>query len=279
MTMGRMDQIADEISALAGLIEWYREAGIDLAVDDAPHDHFAEFAAASAAAATARAQPRAPRTPLTVAPEQRSAPVPASPEEAAMAARQKAAEVQTLDELRALMEAFDGCELKRTARQLVFADGNPKARVMLVGEAPGRDEDEQGLPFVGRSGKLLDGMLAAIGLDRTRVYISNVIPWRPPGNRAPTPQEVTICLPFIRRHIELVAPDILVCIGGSSAQALLDQRDGILRLRGKWFDLACGSRTVPALATLHPAYLLRQPAHKRLAWRDLRSLEEKVRTL
>ena len=272
-----MDQRADEILALQGLIEWYREAGVDLAVDDQPHDHFAEFAAAAAARAVA--PPRAPRVAPAVALEVKSQPAPASPEEAAMAARQQAGAAATLADLRALMDGFEGCELKRTARQLVFADGNPQARIMLVGEAPGRDEDEQGLPFVGRSGKLLDRMLAAIGLDRTSVYISNVIPWRPPGNRAPTPQEVAICLPFIRRHIELVAPDVLVCIGGSSAQALLDQREGILRLRGKWFEVASGSRVIPALATLHPAYLLRQPAHKRLAWRDLRELEDKLRAL
>lgn len=274
-----MDQTTDEIAALAGLIAWYQEAGVSLATDEMPHDHFAEFAAASAAAAAARAQPRAPRAAPVVAADQRPAPVSASPEEAAMAAREQAAAAQSLEELRALMDGFEGCELKRTARQLVFADGNPKARIMLVGEAPGRDEDEQGRPFVGRSGQLLDRMLAAIGLDRSSVYISNVIPWRPPGNRAPTPQEMAICMPFIRRHIELVAPAILVCIGGSSAQTLLDQRDGILRLRGKWFDVPCGTGVVPALAMLHPAYLLRQPAHKRLAWRDLRELEARMHML
>jgi len=148
---------------------------------------------------------------------------------------------------------------------------------MLVGEAPGRDEDEQGLPFIGRSGKLLDRMLAAIGLDRSSVYIANVIPWRPPGNRTPTPQEIAICLPFIERHIALAAPDVLVCLGGPSAQTLLNQRDGILRLRGRWFDYDCNGRVIPALATLHPAYLLRQPAQKKLAWRDLRALQAKLR--
>ena len=148
---------------------------------------------------------------------------------------------------------------------------------MLVGEAPGAEEDRQGLPFVGRAGQLLDRMLAAIGLDRTKVYIANVVPWRPPGNRAPTPQETAACLPFIERQIALVDPDILVCLGGSSAQTLLRLKDGIMRARGKWYDYtiergAKGPRKIRAMATLHPAYLLRQPAHKRLAWRDLREV-------
>lgn len=249
---------------LMAILEWYREAGVDLATDESAHDHLAEALAARAE----RAQP----TP------QRLQPAPASPEDAARAARRLAEEAPTLADLKHLMSAFEGCELKRTARQVVFADGNPKARVMLVGEAPGRDEDEQGLPFVGRSGKLLDRMLAAIGLDRQSVYIANVIPWRPPGNRTPTPQEIAICLPFIERHIALAAPDVLVCLGGPSAQTLLAQRDGILRLRGRWFDYAAGGRTIPALATLHPAYLLRQPAQKKLAWRDLRALQAKLRS-
>ncbi|HRK25052.1 MAG TPA: uracil-DNA glycosylase, partial [Beijerinckiaceae bacterium] len=192
--------------------------------------------------------------------------------EAERGARDRAYSAASLADLRALMEAFDGCALKHSARQLVFADGNPQARIMLVGEAPGRDEDEQGLPFVGRSGRLLDRMLAAIGLDRTSVYITNIIPWRPPGNRTPTPQEIAICLPFIARHIALVDPVVVVCLGALSAQTLLGQRDGILRLRGRWFDYDTGHRTIPALATLHPAYLLRQPAQKRFAWRDLRAL-------
>lgn len=263
-----------ETDSLRDLIEWYAQAGVDLALDDEPHDRFAQ----SAAEAAVRAAP--PVAPVRVAPPP-LAPLPSraappAPEEAAQSARQQAASAASLDDLRALMEAFDGCALKQSASRLVFADGNPKARVMLVGEAPGRDEDEQGRPFVGRSGKLLDRMLAAIGLDRSSVYIANIIPWRPPGNRTPTPQEIAICLPFILRQIELVAPAALVCLGGPSAQTLLHQKDGILRLRGRWFDIASGERQVPALATLHPAYLLRQPAQKRLAWRDLRALSARL---
>lgn len=270
--MGVNDQIED-LAALRSLIEWYREAGVDLALDDAPPDRFAQARDEQQALAARRAQTS--RAPLAT-PDVKSRPAPVSPDEAAPAARRLAASAGSLAELRALMDGFDGCALKQSARQLVFADGNPQARVMLVGEAPGRDEDEMGLPFVGRSGKLLDRMLAAIGLDRTNVYISNIIPWRPPGNRTPTPQEIAICLPFILRHIELINPAVLVCLGGPSAQTLLDQRDGILRLRGRWFDYATLTGPIPALATLHPAYLLRQPAQKKLAWRDLRSLERRL---
>ncbi|MGA7803530.1 uracil-DNA glycosylase, partial [Bradyrhizobium sp.] len=178
----------------------------------------------------------------------------------------------TLQALRELLEKFDGCALKATATRLVFADGNPKARIMLVGEAPGREEDIEGLPFVGRSGKLLDRMLGAIGLDRTSAYIANVIPWRPPGNRTPTPQETQICLPFIRRQIELVDPDVLVTLGNPSTQALLGTREGIMRSRGKWLDYDTGSRVIPAIATFHPAYLLRSPSYKRMSWQDLRAI-------
>src|SRR5213079_3347746 len=151
-----------------------------------------------------------------------------------MAAREAARTAASLVELREILSKFEGCALRATAKQLVFADGNPQARVMFVGEAPGRDEDLAGEPFVGRSGKLLDLMMAAIGLDRTRAYIANIIPWRPPGNRTPTPQETQICLPFVRRQIELVDPDVLVCLGNPSSQALLGTREGIMRSRGKW---------------------------------------------
>jgi DNA polymerase len=257
----------DRSAALRALLEWYVEAGVDLAVDEASHD---------------RLQPPAP---VQRAPETKAVPPPApavvrpsaiAPDEAAREARRRAAAAATLDELRSLLEAFDGCGLKQTASRLVFADGRPGARVMLVGEAPGAEEDREGLPFVGRSGKLLDRMLAAVGLARKDCYIANVIPWRPPGNRTPTPQETEICLPFIERQIKLAAPDVLVCLGGPSAQTLLRQREGIMRLRGSWFDYAAGGRSIPALATLHPAYLLRQPGQKRLAYRDLLALKAKL---
>ena len=207
--------------------------------------------------------------------EGRAAPtVPAAPEAAIMDARAQARAAATLDELRGILDKFEGCELKRHAKQLVFADGNPQARLMFVGEAPGRDEDLEGLPFVGRSGKLLDLMIKAIGLERTGVYIANIIPWRPPGNRTPTPQESQICLPFIQRQIELVDPDVLVCLGGPSSQTLLGYSDGIMKTRGRWLTFNTGTREIRAIATLHPAYLLRQPLHKRLAWRDFLAIRK-----
>jgi DNA polymerase len=191
-----------------------------------------------------------------------------------MEARLAAARAATLDALREALERFQGCALRTTATQLVFADGRPGARVMFVGEAPGAEEDREGLPFVGRSGKLLDRMMAAIGLDRSAAYIANIVPWRPPGNRTPTPQEQAICLPFIRRQIELANPDVLVCLGGPAATALLGISDGITKARGRWFDYDTGTRTIRALATYHPAYLLRSPAAKRLAYRDFLAIKK-----
>ena len=199
---------------------------------------------------------------------------PTTPDAAIMAAREAARTAANLDELRALLENFEGCSLRNTATQLVFADGNPEGRVMFVGEAPGHEEDISGRPFVGRSGQLLDRMIEAIGLDRTKVYIANVVPWRPPGNRTPTPQETAICLPFIRRQIELADPDILVCLGQPSTQTLLGTKDGITRTRGRWFKFDTGRREIRALATYHPAFLLRSPLQKRLAWRDFLALKK-----
>jgi uracil-DNA glycosylase len=249
----------------AQVLRWWAEAGVDFVIDEEPHNRFAEQPSAA---------PRAPAAavaPIRAAPriEQAAA---APPDEAERSARALAARASTLDELKESLAAFEGCGLKATATQLVFSDGAPDAKIMLVGEAPGGDEDRIGRPFVGRAGQLLDRMLAAIALDRTKVYIANVIVWRPPGNRTPTLQETAICLPFIQRQIELVDPDFLVCLGASSAQTLLGVREGITRARGKWFDYQVGERTIKALAMLHPAYLLRQPAQKRLAWRDLRVL-------
>ena len=198
----------------------------------------------------------------------------AKPGEAADDARARAAQMKTLEELEELLRGFEGCGLRFTAKNLVFADGNPQARVMFVGEAPGADEDRIGKPFMGRSGQLLDRMMAAIGLDRTSAYISNVVPWRPPGNRNPTPQEISICRPFVERQIELANPDILVCLGAPATQTLTGTKDGILKARGRFYPYRLGDgREIRALATLHPAYLLRQPVQKRLAWRDFRMLK------
>jgi DNA polymerase len=279
----------DPFSDLHALLAFYAEAGVNDALADKPVNRFAQAArpaeAPRTAPATAAQPPREPGRSLQApvaqsAPIQRPQPTAVPDEQQAAIARQLAAEATSLEGLRERMASFDGCNLKFTAKNLVFADGNPQAHLMLVGEAPGRDEDLEGRPFVGRSGQLLDRMLAAIGLDRNSVYIANVIPWRPPGNRAPTPHETEICRPFIARQIELVGPKVLVHLGGASAKTLLDTTEGILRLRGNWRTYTSASgETVPAMPTLHPAYLLRTPAHKRLAWRDFLEVEMKLWSL
>jgi len=258
-------------TAARDLLDFYAETGVDALLGESPVDRFASTEPAEPAARSV--QPVTPAADLnSVA---RAAPAaPPAPDEAVMQARSVAKNAKTLDELRAILDRFEGCALKSTASQLVFADGNPEARLMLVGEAPGREEDIEGLPFVGRSGKLLDHMLAAIGLDRTSVYIANIVPWRPPGNRTPTPQESQICLPFILRQIELADPDILVCLGGPSAQTLLGIREGITKTRGRWFAFETGKREIRAMPTFHPAFLLRSPLQKRFAWRDFLAIKE-----
>ncbi len=254
--------------AIEALLDWYVANGVDIAIDEAAFDHLAP----PSAIATSEPPPP-PAVEAEAAPLLRPSQPPAAPEEGAIAAREAAQSAATLDELKAILGYFDGCPLRFTAKSLVFSDGNPAARVMLVGEAPGREEDLQGVPFVGKSGQLLDRMLRAIGLSRDDVYIANVVPWRPPANRPPTPQETAICRPFILRQIELADPDILVCLGNAAARELLQTTEGILRLRGQWRRFDTGKRTIRALATLHPAYLLRQPLQKRLVWRDLLALQ------
>jgi uracil-DNA glycosylase family 4 len=273
--------------AARDLLAFYREAGVDALLDETPLDRFAVNGAnAAPAARTDSAQPtpegRASATGRAVSGREREVmsrtAVALPPEAAVTAAREAAKGAATLEELRAMLGRFEGCALRTTATQLVFADGNPQARVMFVGEAPGRDEDIEGLPFVGRSGKLLDRMMAAIGLDRSSAYIANVVPWRPPGNRTPTPQESAVCLPFILRQIELADPDILVCLGSPSTQTLLNSKDGILKTRGRWLPFHTGTREIRAIATLHPAYLLRQPLQKRFAWRDFLAIKKALAT-
>jgi len=263
-------------AAARQLLDFYAAAGVDAALDEVALDRLAPVQAP----VTEPAPPRPPSAPLRREPAPQrplvfaQGPTPASPDIAVMAARETARSAASLEELRDLLTRFEGCALRTTAKQLVFADGNPQARVMFVGEAPGRDEDIAGLPFVGRSGKLLDLMIAAIGLDRASAYIANVIPWRPPGNRTPTPQETQICLPFTLRQIELANPDILVCLGGPSSQTLLGVKEGIKRTRGRWFTFHTGTRDIRAIATFHPAYLLRSPLEKRFAWRDLLAIRK-----
>ena len=278
-------------AGLEDLLRFYAEAGVDAALEEAPVDRFAEGTAVRRAgedraeARNVRETPRQaevaqpggfgaalpPRGPATA-----QAPTAVPDEAQAARARQLAREAKSLDELRAMLNAFDGCNLKFTAKQLVFSDGNPLADLMLVGEAPGRDEDIEGKPFVGRSGRLLDRILAAIGRDRSSAYIANVVPWRPPGNRDPSPFESEICRPFIERQIELVNPKVLITLGNPSTKLLLNTQTGIMRMRGKWSTFATSSGVqIPAMPTLHPAYLLRNPGHKKLVWRDF--LEVKAR--
>jgi uracil-DNA glycosylase len=266
---------ADDREAALALLRWYVEMGADEAVDSEPVDRLAPPPArvpSSTAAAPARGQSRRP---VAAAPP---AALTESLGEAAQSARRLASGADSVAALAALVAEFDGCPLKRTATNTVFIDGNPAAPVMIVGEAPGADEDRIGRPFVGRAGQLLDRMLAAIGLNRSGVLITNVVYWRPPGNRTPTAAEIASCLPFVFRLIALVQPKILVLSGGTAAGALLPQGQGITRLRGRWFDLAVPGldQPVPTLPMFHPSFLLRTPKRKREAWRDLSSLRARL---
>jgi DNA polymerase len=278
----------DRSKAARDLLAFYAEAGVDTAVGEQPNDWLSAPAASANPPADAAPPRDAERSAGREAPRQSAppsrprlerapaSPPPPAPDAAVMAAREAARSAANLDELRAILDRFDGCPLKLSASRLVFADGNPQSRLMLVGEAPGYEEDKQGLPFVGKSGQLLDLMLKAIGLDRSQAYIANIVPWRPPGNRTPTPVETQICLPFIQRQIELADPDILVTVGQPSTGALLGVQ-GITRNRGKWFAYHTGTREIPAMPMLHPAYLLRTPIAKRLAWRDMLAIKQALR--
>jgi len=308
--MTETDDLRDLVAALA----WQMEAGADEAIGDTPRSCFRAAASAQAVAPERHPPPQAgPKespeqskireagesaarlagrpvgrparaatarpAAATLRPRGAIAPEPAA--EAARAARELAAAARSVEQLEEALRAFDGCPLKETATNLVFGDGNPRAKIMLVGEAPGADEDRQGKPFVGVSGQLLDRMMGWIGLDRRHFYITNILYWRPPGNRQPTAAEVAACLPFVERHIELVDPEILVLVGGSSAKTLLGRNEGIMRLRGQWFQYQSQgmARPIPAAAIYHPAYLLRSPAQKREAWRDLLALRERLQSL
>ena len=274
-------------AGLLAWLDWYRAMGAADRLGDRPIDRCQAAAPAAAdagrrpdiwsPAATASTPAPAPAsTPAAARPPVRPAPPPLrSAGSVALSARAIAAACQSVDEIEAALRTFDGCALKETALHLCFADGNPAAGLMLIGEAPGAEEDRQGKPFVGPSGQLLDRMLATIGLDRSRVYITNSIYWRPPGNRTPTAAEIAACQPFLERQIELIRPKLIGFVGGIAARGLLGVKEGVTRLRGRRlvYRLADGS-TLPALVMFHPAYLLRQPAHKRLAWRDLLTIRE-----
>ncbi len=260
--MGIIDDIAGDWQASLAALAWQVDLGVAEAIGDLALNRY-ELAEPVKPAARA-VEPVEP-----VAPE--------GPQDAVAVAQTLAARAETLEDLRAAMAGFEHCDLKRGAKSLVFGDGNPAARVLLLGEAPGREEDIEGRPFVGTAGQLLDRMLAAIGLSRTSpdpaqaVYIFNVLPWRPPQNRDPSPEEIAMFRPFVERHIALVDPEVIVLLGNIPCQTLLKQK-GILRLRGGW-TTALGR---PVLPMTHPAYLLRNPAAKREAWADLLSLKEKL---
>nr|WP_319484030.1 uracil-DNA glycosylase [uncultured Cohaesibacter sp.] len=295
---------------LKALLDWYEAMGADCFVDAAPQDRFAESQRQMLLRKSARSAPVSPQngTSSSQSPVNRSTPAAAgnqshpsfnaashnvAPARAGAAAatqgtvedaRALAANAASLEALRATLDAYNGCSLKFSAKSLVFGDGNPNADVMFIGEAPGRDEDLQGVPFVGRAGQLLDKMMAAIHLDRSSSYITNILPWRPPGNRKPSLDEQALMQSFIHRHIELVNPKVLVFLGGTSAQQLLNSKDGIMRLRGRWRTYAIGGqdrphREIPAMSTLHPAFLLRTPAQKRAAWQDLLEVAAKLKEL
>jgi uracil-DNA glycosylase family 4 len=250
---------ATERQTVQALLDWYAAMGVDEAIGETPVDCFAAPAAAPAPRHTKRQRPVTYRQ-----------------DAGNGASVASIAEAGTLAELEALVASFDGCALKRTAKSLCFARGRDDARLMLIGEAPGRDEDLQGKPFVGRAGQLLDRMLEAIGLTEEHVYITNTVYWRPPGNRTPTPEEVGACAPFLARQIELLSPHVLVLLGAAAAKTVLGVSEGIMRLRGKWLSYSCAGRDIATLATLHPAYLLRNAEDKRLAWRDLLMVKERI---
>jgi DNA polymerase len=267
------------MSALADkalvLLEWYRAMGVDEAIAEAPQDWFAREPQADASPASlgGAAEQEIKRKPLERA---RPALSQLAPQTAlgtpadVMGARELARSAASLDELRALLENFEGCGLKKTASRLCLSRGSQNARLMLIGEAPGKDEDIQGEPFVGRAGQLLDRMLAAVALTEADVYITNLVFWRPPGNRTPSPEEVQVCQPFVERQIELLSPKVLVFLGNAAAKQLTGATEGIMKLRGKWLNYS----GIRAMATLHPAYLLRTPIAKRLAWRDLLAIRD-----
>ena len=277
------------------LLRWYVESGIDEALEEQPVNRFKapesiikkssplpvatvlQAESVSDATATSPVMTAASATPA-------ASPTPRPPTElvsrdaATKSARAAATAADSLETLRDAMAAFEGCPLKKTAKSLVFGDGSADAKLMFIGEAPGAEEDRQGIPFVGPAGQLLDRMLAAISLQRSDVYITNILPWRPPGNRTPTDSEFAACMPFIERHIELVAPEILIVIGGTSAKTLLGTTQGIMRTRGKWLKYNREDLTapIPARAILHPDYLLRSPAQKRETWMDLLEIQQRL---
>ena len=278
-----MNQISPQDIARS-LLRTYREFGVDEAISEEPTNWFekSDLPAASTndiAEKRLNTEPAHGDTGRQQSAGRRPAPAPLSVDQAVGTARSVAAACKTLDELNNAIQNFDGCALKKTAKSTCIARGNPASKLLFIGEAPGRDEDMQGIPFVGRAGQLLDKMLASIDLDESSVYITNIVFWRPPGNRTPSVQEAQTCLPFTERQIELIEPHFIVLLGGAAAKLMYRTNEGIMRLRGKWKSCAINETSYPAIATLHPAYLLRTATAKRLAWRDLLTIRDKIDSL
>ena len=280
---------------LAALLHFHADAGVDWLLEDEPLDRFAEFAAGRQARAPQRSseqqQPEIRNAPQQAAPSHRQAArapaatpsVPvnvALPDDQAIASARFAAEsARSLLELKTALESFNGCNLKNSARNTVFAEGDPSSGIMIIGPMPDADDDREGLPFTGKTGLLLDRMLAAIGLDRSKLMLTNVVPWRPPGNRSPSGPEMEICRPFIERQIALAEPKVLLLLGNFTARFFFGGSGTIHTMRGQWRDVAVGAGTAPAIATLHPQELLNAPASKSLAWNDLLALQARLRDL
>lgn len=257
------------------ILKWYAEMGVDEAIAEVPVNY---LAMPSAAQPIKQQQTKAPFRNAQPAAMQTTQRAPVPPRISAGRAEEVAAACKTIAELEQAIRDFDGCSLKFTATNTVIADGNADSRVMIVGEAPGADEDRQGIPFCGVSGQLLDRMLKSIGLERSKnCYITNMIYWRPPGNRKPSTEEITICQPFVRKHVDLFKPSVVICAGGTSASALLDTTIGITKLRGKWHNLEINGNSYPCFAIYHPAYLMRQPPLKRYAWQDLLQIKQRLK--
>ena len=275
LTITEMDR-----DALLYALSWQVESGCDEALLDEPQNT-ADWTV-SMKQIMAVPQPEAAPKQGAIAQPERPVEQPKQAQSAPLQGRQKSASLDAITDLNALkaaLSSFDGCDLKRTASNLVFCDGNAGAKIMIIGEAPGKDEDRMGLPFVGSAGQLLDQMLAAVGLDRTRVYIANIMPWRPPGNRALSVEEIEMMRPFVEKHISLVAPDIILSLGGTASKMLLQSQEGIMKIRGKFHDYATSDapqNTIPLLPCLHPGYLLRSPHHKAFAFKDLVKLRRKA---
>ncbi|GAA5103668.1 uracil-DNA glycosylase [Bartonella jaculi] len=258
------------------LLRFYKESGVDGVLTDAPIDRFSQPEKKLKKVIDSPHHQQAP--PII---KQHSSPLPHSDiTQHALSAVEMAKKANTLDELKSALLAFNGCSLKLTAKNTCFSDGTAGSALMLIGEAPGREEDIQGIPFVGKAGMLLNKILAAIGLTRQNVYITNTIPWRPPGNRTPTPREVALCRPFVERHIQLAKPRVLIALGGVATQFLTGTQDGIIRTRGKWLTYVGKDEVeIPVMPTFHPAYLLRTPSQKKLTWIDFLEVKNRLNNL